>query len=108
MTAVLGFLPDPVAALSEIRRVLREGGRLVVLGSDPEERGTMAAPEPMASRLLFYDSEELERLGRDAGFATVRVERRSLEAFAREAGVPEEHLALFAGPGPRFLLARKG
>jgi SAM-dependent methyltransferase len=108
MTAVLGFLPDPVAALSEIRRVLREGGRLVVLGSDPEVRGTMAAPEPMASRLRFYDSAELERLGRDAGFATVRVERRSLEAFAREAGVPEEHLALFAGPGPRFLLARKG
>ncbi len=108
MTAVLGFLSDPVAALAEIRRALRSGGRLVVLGSDPEVKGTMAAPEPMASRLRFYDSDELERLGRGAGFATVRVERRSLEAYARESGVPEAHLALFAGPGPRFLLARKG
>lgn len=108
MTAVLGFLPDPVAALAEIRRVLRVGARLVVLGSDPEERGTMAAPEPMASRLRFYDGDELERLGREAGFEAVRAVRRSLEPFAREAGVPEEHLPLFAGAGPRFLLARKG
>jgi len=108
MTAVLGFLPDPAAALAEIRRVLRAGGKLVVLGSDPEVRGTMAAPEPMASRLRFYDGDELESLGREAGFGEVKAVRRSLEAFAREAGVPEEHLSLFAGPGPRFLLARKG
>ena len=107
MTGVLGFLPDPVTALAEIRRVLGPGGRLVVLGSDPELRGTPAAPEPMASRLRFYEDEELARLGRDAGFEKVQVVRRDLERFAREAGVPEEHLALFAGPGARFLLARK-
>jgi SAM-dependent methyltransferase len=108
MTGVLGFLPDPVAALREMWRVLGKGGRLVVLGSDPEMRGTPAAPEPMATRLHFYDADELERLARDAGFAEVRVVRRDLEPFARVAGVPEEHLALFAGPGPRFLLSRKG
>ena len=108
MTAVLGFLPDPVVALAEIHRALRPGGRLVVLGSDPEVKGTMAAPEPFASRLRFYDGGELERMGRDAGFDPVTVVRRSLEPYAREAGVPEAHLALFAGEGPRFLLARKG
>jgi SAM-dependent methyltransferase len=106
MTAVLGFLPDPVAALAEVRRVLAPGGRFVALGSDPEVRGTMAAPEPMASRLRFYDTEALEGLARRAGFDDVRVERRSLERFARECGVPQEHLELFAGEGPRFLLAR--
>jgi SAM-dependent methyltransferase len=106
MTGVLGFLPDPVAALAEIRRVLSEGGRLVVLGSDPEMRGTPAAPEPMASRLRFYDDDELGQLGREAGFTTARVVRRDLEPFAREAGVPEEHVPLFAGAS-RFLLARK-
>src|SRR5258707_12244067 len=61
MTGVLGFLPDAVAALREIRRGLVEGGRLVVLGSDPAMRGTLAGPEPMASRLRFYPDDELRR-----------------------------------------------
>ncbi len=108
MTGVLGFLPDPVAALREIRRVLREGGRLVVLGSDPAMRGTMAAPEPMASRLRFYGDDELRQLAEDAGYSRARVVRRDLEPFARKAGVPEEHLVFFAGPGTPFLLAQKG
>ncbi len=106
--AVLGFLPDPVAVLAEVRRVLAPGGRLMVLGSDPALRGTPAAPEPMASRLRFYETDELRELGRRAGFESARVERRPVERFAREAGVPGEHLPMFAGPGPEFLLARKG
>jgi len=110
MTGVLGFLPDPVAVFAEVRRVLKSGGRFVCLGTDPELKGTPAAPEPMASRLRFYDSADLEALGRDAGFDDVRVVRRDLQPFAREAGVPEAHLPLFAagkGGGARFLLARR-
>lgn len=108
MAGVLGFLPNPVEALGEIRRALRKGGRLVVLGSDARLRGTPAAPEPMASRLHFYAADELERLAREAGFEEVRVVRRDIEQFAREAGIPEEHLPLFAGSGEQFLLARRG
>jgi len=110
MTGVLGFLSDPVGAFAEIRRVLKRGSRFVALGADPELKGTPGAPEPMASRLSFYDSAQLEDLGRRAGFSEVTVVRRDLEGFAREAGVPEEHLALFAagtGGGARFLIARK-
>jgi SAM-dependent methyltransferase len=107
MTGVLGFLQQPVVALAEMRRVLAGGGRAVILGSDPELRGTPAAPEPMASRLRFYDDDALAALGKQAGFEHVEVVRRDLEPFAREAGVPEEHLALFAGPTTRFLLGRK-
>ena len=107
MTGVLGFLPEPVAALRELQRVLDSGGRLVVLGSDPAWRGTQAAPEPMASRLRFYSDDELRRLATDAGFASAKVVRRVLLPFARLAGVPEEHLTLFAGPGAPFLLAQK-
>jgi len=106
MTGVLGFLSEPRLAFEEIRRVLRPGGRFVALGSDPELRGTPAAPEPMASRLHFYQPNELEAIAREAGFKEARVVRRSLEQFAREAGVPKEHLALFAGPGAQFLIAR--
>ena len=108
MTGVLGFLTDPVGALAEIRRVLRDGGRFVGLGSDPELKGTPGAPEPVASRLHFYDDDELARLGREAGFGEVRVIRKDLEPYARAAGVPEEHISLFAGENTRFLLARRG
>lgn len=106
MTGILGFLPDPVAALAEIRRVLGRRGRLVALGSDPELRGTLGAPEPMASRLRFYEDDELQELAYKAGFEEVAVARRDLEPFAREVGVPAEHVALFAG-ATRFLLARR-
>ena len=107
MTGVLGFLPDPVLALSEIWRVLQKDGRLVALGSDPKMRGTPAAPEPIASRLHFYQDDEFGTLARKSGFRDVRVVRRDMEAFAREVGVPPEVLPLFAGPGGPFLIARK-
>jgi SAM-dependent methyltransferase len=106
MTGVFGFLPDPVAALCEIRSVLSPGGRLVMLGSNPRLRGTMAAPEPMASRLHFYEDDELRQLALAAGFDEATVVHREMEEYARQAGVPEEHVALFRGEEP-FLLARK-
>jgi SAM-dependent methyltransferase len=107
MTGVVGFLPNPLATLREIQRVLKAGGRLVVLGSDPAWRGTPAAPEPMASRLRFYTDDELRQLAVDAGFDNATVVRRDLEPFARQVGVPKEHLPLFRGDGAPFLLARK-
>lgn len=106
MTGVLGFLPDPVVAFAEIRRVLVDGGRIALLGADPAWRGTPAAPEPMASRLRFYDDEELARFAHDAALTAVQVVRCDLEEPAREAGVPDEYLEYFADTAP-FLVARK-
>ena len=107
MTGVLGFLSDPVAVFAQIRRVLADGGRLVVLGSDPAMRGTPAAPEPMASRLRFYDDEQLAQIAHAAAFSDVQVIRRSLAEPAREAGIPDEHLPLFEEGTTPFLVARK-
>jgi SAM-dependent methyltransferase len=107
MTGVFGFLAEPVRALSECRRVLREGGRLAVFTGSAALRGTPAAPEPVASRLRFYEDDELERLAAEAGFADVRVARPSMDDAARQVGVPEEHLSLFAGRHGQLLLARR-
>jgi ubiquinone/menaquinone biosynthesis C-methylase UbiE len=107
MTGVLSHLHDPVAVLREIRRVLASDGLLIVMGSDPEWRGTPAAPEPAASRLRFYDDDAFRDLAVAAGFTSPRVERRDLEQYARDAGVPEEHLPIFRGAGAPFLFARK-
>jgi SAM-dependent methyltransferase len=97
MTGVLGFLEKPVEVFGEIRRVLVSGGRLIALGSDPTLRGTPGAPEPMASRLNFYEDDELTSLAVKSGFTNIVILRRNLLSYARDTGVPEEHLSLFDG-----------
>jgi hypothetical protein len=71
--------------------------------------GTPAAPEPIASRLYFYEDDELVELARKAGFTEVRLEQSDFEPYAREVGIPEEHLELFKGHGSgQLLISRKG
>ena len=107
-TGVFGFIPNPSACLAEIHRVLAPGGRLALFTGTRELAGTPAAPEPMASRIHFYEDDELRRLGHDAGFVDVQVDRPSLEPFAREAGLSEEDVAFFRGMGgAQILTARR-
>jgi SAM-dependent methyltransferase len=107
MTGVFGFIDDPAKALSEVARVLAPEGRFALFAGSKELRGTPAAPEPMASRIRFYEDAELEQMARQAGFAEARVERPDFEPFARETGVPAEALGLFARRYGQLLLARK-
>lgn len=104
MTGVFGFITNPLQVLSEVRRVLAPGGRFVLFTGSKELRGTPAAPEPMASRLYFYEDQELEELARKAGFGEAHLERPDFAPLARAAGIPEEHLELFKGRGGGQLL----
>lgn len=104
MTGVLGFLPDPLKAFREVLRVLSSGGRFVVYTGSKELRGTPAAPEPMASRLNFYEDDEIERIALLAGFTSAKVVHPSLFEYAKKAGVPASDLNLFKGDSSSQLL----
>ncbi|HWF75460.1 MAG TPA: methyltransferase domain-containing protein [Solirubrobacteraceae bacterium] len=73
MTHVFFFLEDPLAALSECKRVLGTGGRLVVYTSSACLAGTPAAPEPIVRYMHFYGDEEFRDLALGAGFARAEV-----------------------------------
>jgi SAM-dependent methyltransferase len=73
MSIVFFFLPKPIAALAECRRVLAPRGRLALYTTSPALRGTPAAPEPLAGRGRFYEDEELAALAREAGLVAVAV-----------------------------------
>ena len=84
----LMFASDPAAALTEIRRVLRAGGRLALAVWGPRERnpwlglvfdvvsaqtGRPIPPPGIAGPFALADGNRLERLLEEAGFADVQV-----------------------------------
>jgi SAM-dependent methyltransferase len=72
---VLYFWKDPSAELSEIRRVLRPGGR-ALLGYRPRDEVAVAALPATVYSLRFVD--EVEGLLAKAGFAAIRSAEHSI------------------------------
>jgi SAM-dependent methyltransferase len=89
-TGVFGFISNPVVAMREVHRTLKDGGRFVMFTATKALKGTVAAPEPMATRLFWHEDEELVELARKAGFRSARVENPELSGYARQAGLPED------------------
>ncbi|MGB8386364.1 class I SAM-dependent methyltransferase [Mycobacterium sp.] len=71
-TAVLQLIPNPTAALAEIARVLRPGGRLAIMVPTARRAARLWQKLPNVGAHAFGDDEIGDTL-EDNGFASVRV-----------------------------------
>jgi ubiquinone/menaquinone biosynthesis C-methylase UbiE len=115
------LMPDPAAAFSETRRVLRPGGRvalavwgaiernpwIAIAGISLGQRGHIPPPEPPPAPGPFSmaNPERLEGLLRDAGFSEVRTEELEGRFAFADA---DDYLGLIADTAGPIALALQG
>jgi demethylmenaquinone methyltransferase/2-methoxy-6-polyprenyl-1,4-benzoquinol methylase len=68
------YWPDPVATLRDMRRVVKPGGQVLVVG--PNNPKSTVMQKVANAIMLFYDREEADRMFREAGY--VDVEHREM------------------------------
>jgi ubiquinone/menaquinone biosynthesis C-methylase UbiE/DNA-binding transcriptional ArsR family regulator len=71
LSLVLHFVVDPAAVIAEAARVLRPGGRLLVVDMLPHERDDYRTT--MGHLWLGFDEQQIAAWLEDAGFTTTRV-----------------------------------
>jgi ArsR family transcriptional regulator len=71
MALVLHHLPDPATVLQEVARVLKPGGRLMLVDMLPHDRESYR--QQMGHVWLGFSEDQLRRFVRDSGLGDVRV-----------------------------------
>jgi demethylmenaquinone methyltransferase/2-methoxy-6-polyprenyl-1,4-benzoquinol methylase/ArsR family transcriptional regulator len=94
---VLHFLDDPGRALAEAARLLRPGGRLLVVDFAAHEEESLR--EHFAHRRLGFAAEDIAGWMKDAGLAMV--ETRRIAPAARDAG--KLTVVVWLACDPRFI-----
>jgi ArsR family transcriptional regulator len=92
LSLVLHYSPEPQKALAEVARVVRSGGRLLVVDMQPHEREDYQ--QQMGHVWLGFSEKQMSRLLTGAGFGDIRV--RALPADPEAKGP-----ALFAAVATR-------
>ncbi|WP_128476777.1 methyltransferase domain-containing protein [Halorussus pelagicus] len=64
------YWPNPVVALREMRRVVKPGGRVLVVGPNYPKSSVMQ--KVADAIMLFYDREEADRMFREAGYTDIQ------------------------------------
>jgi len=63
------YWPNPVAALRDMRRVVKPGGQVLVVG--PNNPKSTVMQKVADAIMLFYDAEEADRMFREAGYTDI-------------------------------------
>ena len=82
---VLHYVVDPAKALAEARRVLKPGGRLLVMDMTPHARDEYR--QTMGHVWQGFDTEQINRWAAEAGFERVRYRSLPPDAQAKGPGL---------------------